>query len=299
MAVLGKVMKRYQIKNEELTLEIDSLGAEMKSLKYNASGQEYLWQADPAYWGRTSPVLFPLVGNYREKKTEYEGTYYTLSQHGFARDMEFSVTAETDGEIWFSLSDTEATRAVYPFRFRLELGYRLSGREVEVLWRVTNTDEKTMYFSIGGHPAFLCPLNPEESQTDCRLGFDAKGPLICSVLGESGLVSEETREFVLEEGQLPIEKDLFDRDALIIENHQAHCVSLAGSDRKPYVEVSFDAPLFGVWSPAGKHAPFVCIEPWYGRSDREDFSQKLSEREWGNTLEPGEVFEKSYRIRII
>ena len=292
-------MERYQLKNEELTLEVVSHGAEMKSLKDNATGQEYLWCADPAYWGRTSPILFPLVGNYRDKKTVYEGKTYGLPQHGFARDMEFELASRTDEEIWFVLTDNEETMEKYPFHFRLSLGYRLEGRTVEVLWKVENTDAKKMYFSIGGHPAFNCPIREGGKQTEYRLVYDVEGPLTCSMLDANGAIVRETKELPLEQGRMPITEHLFDGDALVIEHHQAHKVGLADPQGEVYLEVEFDAPLFGIWSPAGKHAPFVCIEPWYGRSDRAEFNQKLEEREWGNELEPGEVFERSYRISCL
>ena len=146
-------MGAYQLKNEELTLTVISAGAEMKSLKDNKTEQEYLWQADPKFWGRTSPVLFPIVGNYVQKQSVYEGKTYTLSQHGFARDMEFDLESQTEEEIWFVLKDTESTLEKYPFHFILKVGYRLSGRQVEVMWKVENPNDKKMYFSIGGHTA--------------------------------------------------------------------------------------------------------------------------------------------------
>ena len=157
-------MGAYQLKNEELTLTVISAGAEMKSLKDNKTEQEYLWQADPKFWGRTSPVLFPIVGNYAQKQSVYEGKTYTLSQHGFARDMEFDLESQTEEEIWFVLKDTESTLGKYPFHFILKVGYRLSGRQVEVMWKVENPNDKKMYFSIGGHPAFNCPLKEEKSR---------------------------------------------------------------------------------------------------------------------------------------
>ena len=116
-------MGAYQLKNEELTLTVISAGAEMKSLKDNKTEQEYLWQADPKFWGRTSPVLFPIVGNYAQKQSVYEGKTYTLSQHGFARDMEFDLESQTEEEIWFVLKDTESTLEKYPFHFILKVGY--------------------------------------------------------------------------------------------------------------------------------------------------------------------------------
>ena len=291
-------MERFQIRNESLTLEIDAHGAEMKSLIDNCSGQEYLWCGDAAYWGRTSPVLFPLVGNYREKQSCFDRKWYSLSQHGFARDMDFELVSEKGDEIWFALEDSPETLEKYPFGFRLELGYRLQGRAVEVLWKVTNKNDREMYFSIGGHPAFNCPLREGEKQTDYRIGFDTCEPLTASVLDENGTVSERTKVLELTDGMLQITDSLFDEDALIVEHDQAHKVALYTPEGEKYLEVRFEAPLFGIWSPAGKHAPFVCIEPWYGRSDRADFGQKLEEREWGNVLKAGEVFTAAYQICV-
>ena len=288
----------FCLKNEELTLEIASYGAEMKSLKDNQTGQEYLWDADPAFWKRTSPVLFPLVGNYRDKESIYEGETYTMTQHGFARDMDFTVTKEAENEIWFELHETQETKEKYPFDFCLSIGYRLEGRTVKVIWKVENTNEKTMYFSIGGHPAFVCPISGKGKQTDYRLRFDAKGSVVSSLIGEGGLLTEEKVTYQLENGEMQIAEDLFSRDALVIENDQAHNVSLIDPEGNAYVTVAFDAPLFGIWAPKGGKAPFVCIEPWYGRCDRADFNKKLEEREWGNELEPGEIFEKSYTITV-
>ena len=291
-------MERFQIRNESLTLEIDAHGAEMKSLIDNCSGQEYLWCGDAAYWGRTSPVLFPLVGNYREKQSCFDRKWYSLSQHGFARDMDFELVSEKGDEIWFALEDSPETLEKYPFGFRLELGYRLQGRAVEVLWKVTNKNDREMYFSIGGHPAFNCPLREGEKQTDYRIGFDTCEPLTASVLDENGTVSERTKVLELTDGMLQITDSLFDEDALIVEHDQAHKVALYTPEGEKYLEVRFEAPLFGIWSPAGKHAPFVCIEPWYGRSDRADFGQKLEEREWGNVLKAGEIFTAAYQICV-
>ena len=155
-----------------------------------------------------------------------------------------------------------------------------------------------MYFSIGGHPAFNCPLREGEKQTDYRIGFDTCEPLTASVLDENGTVSERTKVLELTDGMLQITDSLFDEDALIVEHDQAHKVALYTPEGKKYLEVKFEAPLFGIWSPAGKHAPFVCIEPWYGRSDRADFGQKLEEREWGNVLKAGEVFTAAYQICV-
>ena len=122
-------MGDYELHNEEIAVRIALLGAELKSLKDIKSGREYMWSGDPAFWKRVSPVLFPLVGNYRNKQAVYEGKAYPLSQHGFARDREFTLVSQTDEEAWFALDSDETTRECYPFDFRLEFGHE-NGRSV-------------------------------------------------------------------------------------------------------------------------------------------------------------------------
>jgi len=291
----GANMGRYVLENEWMKVEIDSFGAELKSLSRKSDNREYMWCADPAYWGRTAPVLFPFVGSLKDKKYRVNGKEYEMGQHGFARDMEFTLLEQRQDKICFGLKANEETRKKYPFEFDLELGYILEGRTVRVLWKVVNRKKEEMPFSIGGHPAFMCPILPETKQTDYLIYFDTDKPLISDVI-EDGLIGDALKEYELENGYLKITDDLFDGDALIMEKDQAHIVSLCMPDRSPYLTVRFDAPLFGIWSPVKKNAPFICIEPWYGRADRIRFNLELRDREWGNLLRQDEVFEASYEI---
>lgn len=276
---------------------MNSMGAELTSLKDVATGTEYMWNADPAYWKRTSPVLFPIVGGLKEGKYRLDGREYPMGQHGFARDMEFRLKSQVASEIWFTLESDEETLQKYPYPFVLEIGYELEDRTVIVKWRVKNPATKQMYFSIGGHPAFMCPIDEGTKQSDYKLLFDTKEPLISSGL-QNGLLSNETKIYTQENGMLPVTEHLFDKDALVIEKHQAQSVALARADGIPYLTVDFDAPLFGIWSPPGKNAPFICIEPWYGRCDRADFSDDWTKRDWIESLKPGETFTADYRITI-
>lgn len=288
------------LENEILKAGVNLFGAELATLVKKESNVEYIWNADEKYWKRSAPVLFPFVGLLKNKQYIYDGKTYPMTAHGFARDMEFSLVSNDGKEAWFSLSSDETTYEKYPFAFTLEIGYRLDGNKLEVIWKVINEDNKTMHFSIGGHPAFLCPINGEGKLTDGIIEFDTDKELRCSQINvETGLVFAKERYIQTDNGKLQITEHLFDEDALVLENNQAHKVSLCNPDGKPYVTVSFDAPLFGVWSPTGKNAPFVCIEPWYGRCDAEDFDGTLEEREYGNQLEPGESFEASHVIEIL
>ncbi len=290
-------MALFQIGNEDITIQIDSMGAELKSLKKITTGEEFMWEGDPAYWNRTSPILFPLVGSLKNGEYLCDGKRYQMGQHGFARDMEFRLKSQTNREIWFCLESDEETLAKYPYAFLLELGYELEKSTVIVKWRVKNPDSRDMYFSIGGHPAFRCPIQEDTKQTDYRIRFDEKKSLVSGIV-ENSLMGHQENVYPLEDGHLRITEHLFDGDALVIENHQAQEVSLVKPDGTAYVTTSFDAPLFGIWSPSGKKAPFICIEPWYGRCDGIDFEGTWQERQWGQHLGAGEVFETAYRISV-
>ena len=288
------------IENEYLTVRVNEQGAELAGIWNKENRTEYLWDANPVYWRRTAPVLFPFVGSLKEKQFWYEGKAYPMEQHGFARDMEFEPICEASdaSTLWYRLRSNEETLAKYPFPFELRIGYHLEGRKLDTMWEVHNIGDKTMYFSIGAHPAFLCPLGNQGEQTDYSIAFDTDKDIYYSLVNGKGLVEQENLMLPTEKGIVPVTAGMFDKDALIIENHQAHSVSLCKGEGKPYVRVAFDAPLFGLWSPAGKNAPFICIEPWYGRCDKESFAGSLEEREYGNMLVPGEVFQKSFSIEI-
>lgn len=288
-------MALFQISNDKIMIQVDSMGAELKSLKDVAADQEYMWSANPKYWGRTSPVLFPSVGSLKDGVYRLNGREYSMGQHGFARDMEFQLKSQVAHEIWFVLKSNEETLAKYPYPFELELGYELQERTVIVKWRVKNPEKETMYFSIGGHPAFLCPIEPGTKQTDYGILFDCKDQVISSSL-EGPYVNGKTQVYQLKDGVLPVTEHLFDNDALVIEHDQAHSVAFVKPDGKAYLTVTFDAPLFGIWSPPKKQAPFICIEPWYGRCDRVDQTGEWTKRDWMQSLEAGGTFETSYQI---
>lgn len=290
---------RHILENKILKVEIESLGAEIKSVQRKEDGREYMWCADAKYWNRTAPVLFPFVGSPKNKEYRYGGKTYAMGQHGFARDMEFALETQTENEIWFVIESTDETYAKYPFTFRLHLGYELKENEIKVLWKVENTDTKTMYFSIGAHPAFLCPIHGEADKTGYGLKF---GGLTTELHHHGntayGTALMEDKVLALKDGCVTFTPGFFDECTYMAEGRQTGEISLLDRAGEAYVTMMFDTPLFALWSPEGKDAPFVCIEPWYGRCDADDFEGSLEERAYENELEVGGVFEADYRIRF-
>lgn len=301
---------RYILENEVLRVEIDTFGAEIKSVKRKRDDREYMWQADPKYWGRTSPVLFPFVGAPKNKEYRYEGKTYSMGQHGFARDMEFRcryldsrhvAEGSTHGEhnIWFVLESDETTYEKYPFRFRLYIGYELRINEIKVCWHVENFDDKPMYFSIGAHPAFRCPIHGEADKTGYGLRFGGlKDEIHHHGNTPDGLAVMEDKVLHLNDGKVVFTPEFFDECTYMIEGNQTRHVELFDTAGEAYVTVDFDTPLFAIWSPEKKNAPFVCIEPWYGRCDAVDFEGSIAERAYENALAPGGAFDAAYSMRF-
>lgn len=289
---------RYVLENDILRVEVDSFGAELKSVRNQAENREYMWYADKKYWGRTSPVLFPFVGSLKNKEFIVDGKAYPMGQHGFARDMEHTLEAQTASELHFSLASTEETLAKYPFPFILKISYQLEGPELKVSWQVENPADKPLYFSIGAHPAFLCPIHGEPDKSGYRLYFGGldevhhHGNTV-----DTGLALREDLVLPLNDHRAVITPDFFDRCTYMIEGKQTGEVGLEDPSGKRMITMRFDTPLFAIWSPEGKNAPFLCIEPWYGRCDAVDFTGELKDREFTNVLEGGEVFRASYVIR--
>lgn len=291
-------MSKYSIGNERIVVTIDTFGAEIKSIK-DCEDNEYIWNGDPVFWKRSAPVLFPIVGSLKDGRFVYDKEEYPMSQHGFARDMEFEMLSEASNEIWFVLKWDEETYNKYPFMFSLKIGYIVEDNNVDVVWKVYNEDSKLMHFSIGGHPAFMCPIVEGEQQTQYSISFNNdKEVLRYGLLNSNGLLEYLDNQAALKSGVINIDEHMFDKDAWIVEGEQASKVSLLDANARPYLSVAFDAPLFGLWSPAGKKAPFVCIEPWYGRCDKFNFVGELDDREYSNCLKEGQRFKASYRITI-
>ena len=287
------------LQNDILTIQVSEHGAELQSIR--KGDYEYLWQGNPTYWGRRSPVLFPIVGSVWQKQFRVDGQVYEMGQHGFARDMDFELISASETELWYKLESTEETLKAYPWQFVLEIGYKLDGDSVEVLWKVTNPGEKEMYFQIGAHPAFNYPGYDPEMVDRGYVAFDkTKGLQRIGFKGMGCVDPESGCPLTLgEDGLLALKRDTFDPiDTIMLQGNQVQKVAFMKPDKSPYLTVTFDAPVVAIWSPPKRNAPFFCIEPWYGRCDRADFTGEYKDRDWVNALAPGTTFAASYTIQL-
>lgn len=288
----------HVLENEFLTVKVEDFGAELVGIFDKEKERQVIWQAEPAYWKRHAPILFPNVGKHFGNHFRVNGSEYASKQHGFARDMEFACIRESTDSVTHRLEATASTKEAYPFDFTLEVCHTLKERRLTVSWRVTNPGSETMYFTIGGHPAFNVPVLPDTRQSDYHLTFDGQDSLtyLALDLATGTAKPEDTHILPLENGSCLIDEHMFDKDALVFDN-QITKAGIALPDGTPYVELCCDGfPNFGIWAAPG--APFVCLEPWMGRCDNYGFEGELSQKPFINTLKPDQVFNASYTIEV-
>ncbi len=288
----------YTIKNELLTVEISSLGAELQSVKTN-DGHEYLYQGNPEFWSGRAPIMFPICGRFFGGKYTYLGKEYEMGSHGFARHSEFLPTCVEDGKITLTLTENEETKKSYPFNFRFDVSFSLKGKELFVDYKVSNTDEKTLIFSLGGHPAFNVPLDEGLKFEDYAVEFDSACDAIKLELSPTCFCTLEDKLYTQGGTKtIKLAHELFDNDAIFLYNVPKK-ITLKSPLGSRAVTVRFDKMKYvGLWHATGKPAPYVCIEPWTSIPSKDgEIDNLLTKREMIH-LEPGYIHKTGFSIEI-
>ena len=284
-------MSIISLSNDVISAQINTLGAELCSLK-NTENKDFIWEGDPAYWGKHSPVLFPIVGTLKNNTYTHNNKEYILTRHGFARDMEFELVDQTANTATFFIQSNSTTLASYPFQFELQIQYTLFHSTLEIAYKVINKDNSAIPFSIGAHPAFALPGNFE----NYSLEFEKVEPLEYTLL-ENDLVSTQTETIATNSNFVPLTHKLFERDALIFKKLESKSLTIIEKEI-PRLKVHFeDFPNLGIWTKVG--APFLCIEPWFGYSDTTETNGNLFEKEGIIVLKSTDTFQTKFSIEIL
>jgi galactose mutarotase-like enzyme len=295
----------YTLENEFFKVSISTKGAELQSVFSKKLGVELLWQGDATFWGKRSPILFPIVGSLKNGEYEYQNKKYKLSRHGFARDMEFKCTTAQSTiikgtEVSFTLTQTEETLQQYPFEFEFEILYTLLEDSLMVNTKVLNTSTSSdLYASFGAHPAFNLPIFPSSNFEDYSLVFSKNEEAGVYPLTETGLIKTEQKPFFENENKLQLSKELFYGDALVFKDLKSDSIKVVHNDTKKGFQFVFvgDYDYFGIWS--AKDAPFICLEPWAGIADTENSNGKLVNKEGIIRLLPNEESSAMWSINAL
>lgn len=285
----------YTLENEHLKISLSNHGGELHSIKGKKDNTEFLWSGDEAYWKYHAPVLFPIVGKVFNGKYTVDGTTYELPQHGLARVRDFEMIEQTKNSISFELKYSEDTLKVYPFKFSLIIKYTLNDINLSIDYIVKNLDNKEMYFSIGAHPAFMCPIENDKFD-DYYFEFNEKETASIMQLVGPGYFSKEEKPYLKDENIINLSTDLFKSDALVFKNLKSNKISLKSKTHKKYLEFDFgEFPYLGLWTKA-TGAPFVCIEPWFGHADFDGFNEEFKDKAAIQSLMPNKEFSCNYNI---
>lgn len=280
-------------------LAADETGAELVS--YIRDGTEYIWDGDPAVWSGHAPVLFPIVGGLKDETVRIGGRECHMKRHGFARRSRFARLPSAEGSLAFELRPTAQTLAQYPFSFRLRVTHTLMPEGFATAYEVANEDTRPMLFALGGHQSIRCPLRAGEDFSDYEAVFFEPEDRRAMVLDKAGLVSPGRRVTVLaEDGRtLPLRYDTFDGDALIFPRLRSRGVTLRSRRTGAGAAMEFTGFCdFGIWTPAGRRAPFVCLEPWQGMAAVAGETGNFEDKPDIVTLAPGAVYRAGYRVDV-
>lgn len=290
----------HTIENDKMRIAVDDHGAELVSIYDKEQEREVLWQADPAFWKRHAPVLFPHVGKHYNNEYHYNGKAFQTHQHGFARDLDFECIAKTECSVTHRLTATQETKDYFPFDFELDITHTVNEKNITVTWKVANLGEEEMYFTIGGHPAFRVPILPDTKQTDYCLLFKTDQDHLTYLLldpASGTAVADKKYSLPVENGRAAITADMFDQDALVFDDTQIEYAAIGYPDGTPYLSVTCKGfPNFGIWSVPG--APYICLEPWIGRCDDLGFTGEISTKPGILSLPAKEIFERNYTITV-
>jgi galactose mutarotase-like enzyme len=282
-----------RIASDRLTAEISEPGAELQRLTDEA-GRDYLWDGDPAWWSGRAPILFPIVGSLNSDHYRWHGQYYTLARHGFARRSTFIVTDHDRDGLILRLDASEASRAVWPFEFSLELIYTVRGSTLTLTGRVTNGGDDPMPVGFGFHPALRWPLPGAASKDGHVIRFDKPEPAHIRRLDGDGLLDPAPRPTPVEGETLRLDDGLFAEDALIFDNLTSRSLIYQGPGTAQVAIDFHGMPELGLWMKPG--ASYICIEPWHGTSDPAGFTGTLDEKPGMVTIAPGE--RRSFAMAI-
>ena len=285
------------IENEMLKVTVNEQGAELNSIYHKITHLEYLWSGDPVFWAKRSPVLFPIVGSLKDNRYYYNEQAYEMGRHGFARESLFTLQQQSGNEISFRLESNLQTLQHFPFDFQFLINYRLLQNNLSVSYQVTNESKASMYFSVGGHPAFRLPLAGSTVYEDYFLEFNAVENAGRWPISKEGLIENKELPLLMNSNRLPLTKNLFTQDALVFKHLSSNTVSLKSLSTVHGLDFDFTGfPYLGIW--AAKDADFVCIEPWCGIADSVNSNQQLIEKEGINRLDAGMIFSKTWTVTM-
>ena len=287
-----------KIANNILEVEINEKGGCLNSIKSN--GYEYQWQGSEDSWTGKDVAIFPWIARLKDGNYFVDGKEYSMKNHGLCRYATLNVVEKTDTSVSLNLTANEETLSQYPYKFSFTSQYTLDGPILKVKYTVENIDNKTIYFGIGGHPAFNIPYVRKDTFDDITgnsIEFDKE-------INPKNYYLDSTGSFITHKGDfepikvLNLNKDIFVKyKTLMFTDEKIDKVTLHKKDGKD-VKMRLNNPMtVAIWTKE-KFGGYICIEPWNGIPDLMEPEKELSKKAGINKLEPKGIYTFEYSIEI-
>ena len=289
----------YTLQNDLLKIAIKQTGAELCEISSVKHKTDFMWDANPDVWGSFAPNLFPIIGSMKNDSYIYNNSTYKMPKHGFLRhNADVKLIENTNNSLTFKLAYNDDLYKLFPFKFEFYITYELIDNTLYLKHLIKNIDNKPMFFSLGGHPAFKCPVFSDEVYSDYHLVFEQNESAETYLLNMSnGLLTSKTRPVFNGGNKIQLQHNLFNNDALIFKDLKSRKVTLNSKNRGDILTMKFnDFPYLGIW--AKPNANYVCIEPWQGIADHEDTNQDIVTKEGIVELDENTSYQAIYSIEI-
>lgn len=289
----------YTLQNNLLKINVRKTGAELCKITSTKHKTEFMWDGNPDVWSGIAPNLFPIIGALKDNTYTFEGKTYNLPKHGFIRhNNDLEVVEQTEQSLTFKLTYNDELLKIYPFKFEFYITYTLTGNTIDIEHTVKNLDTKPLYFSLGGHPAFKCPVFENEAYNDYFLEFnETENSDTYCINMENGLITSKTKPVFEDTNMLTLEHHLFNEDALVFKDLKSRTAILKSKLNGEVLKVSYpDFSFLGIW--AKPNGDYVCIEPWMGIADNENTNQDLTSKEGILKLDAQKGFVATYSINV-
>lgn len=292
----------YTMTNGYIIVAMEPKGAELLSIvDMTQNCKEYIWLGNEKYWKGSCPNLFPIVGRIPNGKYTYKGKEYNLeSPHGFARKRRFDLIGSSDNSLSFGLVSDDKTKECYPFDFDFRVKAEIVGKKsLKISYKIKNTSEtESMPFAFGAHPGFNVPINSDEKFEDYSVEFLSSCNPTKLLLTEDGFMSGEKEAYKLDKNKIDLRHDLFDNDAIILENASNSVKVSSPKGNNGFIFTFEGFEYFGLWQTPKSDAPFLCLEPWHGLPSQKKETEYLDEKLAMSVLKPLDTYEASYTIEI-
>ncbi|MFI3229086.1 MAG: hypothetical protein R3Y23_02845 [Bacillota bacterium] len=291
-------MAIFVLENDRLKLSVNSVGCCLDGIVDKNTGEQLMWQGDNECFPEHDLCLFPFVARLNNGSFTHKGRSYNLPIHGINPYEDFKLVRITADSVTLGLTHTQETLKMYPFVWKFFATFALKDNEVNVIYHIENSNDEPMYFGIGGHPAFYVDSQPTAEGCEIEgntVDFGEEASLTRITCDEQGFYPTGESYYGIMR-TLPLNKSLFNQDAIILRNATGSVTLIRNSGAK--IKVSSKSDFMAMWTNKTQ-GNYICFEPWWSLPDYVGAPTELKDKKTIKSLPAGGSDDYSYSITIL